>query len=140
MGSRVFRAVFVARIAHMPEITDIMVERGNHTQLKHALIQPRVIGRALAAIHQACHGQRDIQHMLNIVIIRVAGVIVGVLAAIQSDDIAKRPHYNRIGIPLVQRFVDAANRVRHLNMIGGIDLVSHVKLIAAIGGHDCPSL
>ena len=135
MGGGVFRAVLVAGVLLVPQVAYVVVERRNDAQPEHMLIELGVIGGAFAAIHQASHRQRHIQHVLNVVVIGVASVKFGVFATIQARQAVKRLPHRGVRVFLEKVPVNTEHFPGNLYGIGGVDPVGYIVLVAAVCCH-----
>jgi hypothetical protein len=82
----VFRVVLCAQVA------DVVEQGGDDSKAKEGCTEPFPARfHALVPVHQPCHGQRHVEHVLDVVIGCVAGVIVAAGAAVQRGEIGECP-------------------------------------------------
>ena len=90
MGQGKFGAILHVRIVVYPQIADVVKQRRNHTQTKQLLTHRLdADATALVTVDQACHGERDVENMLDVVIRRIAGKKAGECTRIHQRRIAK---------------------------------------------------
>ena len=127
--------MLVPRIVNAADVTRIVIERSDNSQPEHRRIQPRVVGGTLAAVHHSRHCQRDIQHVLYIVVFGIAGVVAVAVPAVEARRIPKSGLQYCTRLLFIQGRVHAINFSGHLFVIGGVYFVANIKFAAAMIWH-----
>jgi len=134
MGQRVFGAKLVLAVAALAQITEIMEQRGDHTDGEQLGRQRfGFLQITLVAVEQPRHRQSHIQHVLDVVVFSVTGVIVGMFAVVILRQIVKSA-LQRTGTALGEQATEQAyDFIADVNGIGGADLVGYVEIAASHG-------
>lgn len=132
MGPGVFGAMTFVGIANPAQITDVVEQRAHHAYQETGFADGLTSGSHHAPGHQPCHRQRDLKHMLHVVVVGLAAVVSGKFAAIQAADIGKDPHHAGRKLASVGGLVNLGNVDRHRQRTGRIDLVGHIVFGAAV--------
>ena len=74
MRGGVLGAVVVLLVVALADVAAVVEQRADDAELEQALAdRGAVAARALVAVEQARHGERDIEHVLQVVVLGVAG-------------------------------------------------------------------
>jgi len=128
-----------AIVPPVPQVADVMEQRRNDAVAKQLCRQHRraVAPAALIAGHQPRHRQRDVEHVLQVVVFGVAGVEVGVRAVVHlhgvaEGDLDRLTRGCRVAIAIQAQDL-GLDRVG----VGGLDLVRDVVIVAAHAAQAC---
>jgi hypothetical protein len=134
MGQRVFGTELVLAIGTLAQITEIMKQRGDHTDGEQFGGQRLLVaGLTLIAVEQPRHRQRDIENVLNIVILGVAGVIVRMFAVVILRQVIESA-FQRAGMALGEQATEQAyDLITDVDGVGSANLVGNVEIAASHG-------
>src|SRR5687767_14066989 len=86
MRERVLRAVSMQRVLAVADIAAVVIKREHDTEAEKLLAErPRFA--ALVAVQQPRHRERDVEHVLDVVIPGIARTVFGMLAAIHRGEV-----------------------------------------------------
>src|SRR6185436_12059693 len=106
-------------------------ERRDDTEAEERRSEPfRPRHRALVAFHQPGHGERHVEHVLEVVIGRVARVEARKPAAVESVEIVERLIDRRAGAARVEPGKNAHDLRVDGCGIGYVDLAGYVQIVA----------
>ena len=129
---RVLGAVHVPRVVRAPDVADVVIQRADDAELEEPLADRRpVAAGALVAVEQPRHGERDLEGVLQVVVLGVAARITGEEAAIHGDHVVERTRDRRRLVARVEVAEDADDFELHADRIRGVDPVRDVEVAAA---------
>jgi hypothetical protein len=129
----VLGAEAVAMVVPPAQIAEVVEQGGERADNEDLAWQLGLASAAaaLVAVHQARHGERHVEHVLDIVVLRVAGQVVRMPAGIEGGVVGKGAlelgHRGAVIEPAIDAEHLAADRLR----IGGPDGVGDVVVVAA---------
>jgi len=132
MPQSVFGTAAMARIVTVAQIADVMEQRGDDAEPEQALADRLgALAAALVAIHQARHGQRNVEDVLEIVIAGIAGPVAWILAAIQALAVRKRARDQSRRRSRIEFEEKAAGLAVDGSRIGRLDPIAYVVFAAS---------
>jgi hypothetical protein len=135
MSQRIFGAVSMQRVLAVADVAAVVIKREHHAEPEQFLTEVSRFA-ALVAVQQARHRQRNVEHVLDVVIARIARSILGVLAAIHRSEVPKRllqPSCARFSIQIK---VNTPHFLRNGGRVGRLDAVGDVE-VAPSFAHRC---
>ena len=126
---RVLRALAMPGVLELADVAAIVEQRADHAQLEMALVDVRpVAARALVAVEQARHGERHVEHVLDVVVFGVAARVAGIFAAVHAHEVVEGVGERGRLVTRVERAENARDFELHADRIGGVDPVGDVEL------------
>ena len=103
-----------------------------------SLMVPEPVARA--PVQQPRHAERHVEHVLDVVVVRVALAEPGKIAPVKAPEVAERLRQVARGVLLVELLVNPADFLRHDLWIGRVDAVGDVVVAASarLGCHPAP--
>src|SRR5262245_58904664 len=117
-------------VSAVANIAAIVKERDDDSEAKQTFCKPSDCGVAYAAVHQARHGERNVQDVLGIVIVRIAFAEPRIFPAIKPCKILERLTYALRDLALVQVLIDPRNLMADVHGSSRVDAVGHVMIIS----------
>ena len=136
VDQRVLRAVAMHVIVAPAQVAEVMEQRGERADdeqlFGEALVA--VARAALVAVHQPGHRERYVEHVLDVVVLGVAGEIIGMLPAIQARRFAERALQLGRGCAREQALEDAHHLGADRGGVGGAHGIGNVIVATAHAG------
>ena len=132
-------AVAVAPVAALAQVAEVVEQRGHDPERKTGSGQGRrAIAAALVAVHEARHGERDVEHVLDVVVLGIAGLVVRMLAGIEPAQVFERAldglrGRHARGRPVVEGVIHAQHLPGHVPLVGRANRVGDVVVAATHG-------
>ncbi|RPI46567.1 MAG: hypothetical protein EHM59_07135 [Betaproteobacteria bacterium] len=107
------------------------MEQGRHDpESEQVRIDRRARSLPNVSRHDPCHGERDIERMLQIVVRCVAGDIAGIFASKEARRIGDRPCNQRVGPSGIEGMENSPDFGADITRIGRLNAIGDIVIVA----------